>query len=205
MDQAIGKEVLRVVEPAAIEASVQSEQNRSHEHDAALQALENDLQAAQYAAQRAQKQYDAADPENRLVADELERRWNQALERVQELESRVAQHRGSRLEGTSTTPNEFADLADELETVWNDENSDARLKKRIVRTLIREVIAGIDPETGNIHLVIHWHGGVHTELQVPRRRRGVAGSTSADIVEAVGILCRVSTDATIAGLSLIHI
>ncbi|MEM5373550.1 recombinase family protein, partial [Paraburkholderia azotifigens] len=57
--------------------------------DEVLAALQRDLQAARYAAQRAQKQYDAADPENRLVADELERRWNDALLRVEEVESRI--------------------------------------------------------------------------------------------------------------------
>lgn len=199
VDQAISKEILRVVEPAAIEAAVQAEQNRSQEHDAALRALEHDLQAARYAAGHAQKQYDAADPDNRLVADELERRWNLALQRVEELELRIQQHREESVEYTPSALSEFDDLADELAAVWNDEKSDARLKKRIVRTLIREVVAGIDPETGNIHLIIHWHGGVHTELQVPRRRRGTAGSTTSNIVEAVRVLCRVSNDATIAG------
>ncbi len=53
-----------------------------HKHDEVLAVLQRDLQAARYAAQRAQKQYDAADPENRLVADELERRWNDALVRT---------------------------------------------------------------------------------------------------------------------------
>lgn len=170
VDQAIGKEILRVVEPAAIEAAVQAEQNRAHEHDAALQALEHDLQAAQYAAGRAQKQYDAADPDNRLVADELERRWNQALKRVEELEVRIQQHRGASTEHTSATFSEFADLAEELEAAWNDENSDARLKKRIVRALIREVIAGIDPETGNVQLVI----GTAAYIQSLKSRGGGA-------------------------------
>ena len=54
------------------------------------------------AAQRAQKQYDAADPQNRLVADELERRWNQALQRVQEIELRIEQHVHG--QGKTTTP-----------------------------------------------------------------------------------------------------
>lgn len=51
--------------------------------------LERDLEAARYAAQRAQRQYDASDPENRLITGELERRWHQALSRVQEIESRI--------------------------------------------------------------------------------------------------------------------
>lgn len=61
------------------------------QRDEVCAALERDLQAARYAASRAQRQYDAADPENRLVTDELERRWNQALARVHEIEQRVAE------------------------------------------------------------------------------------------------------------------
>ena len=78
------------------------------------------------------------DPENRLAASELERRWNQALQRVSEIETRIQQH----LEQTAVVPapttEEFTDLAKQLETVWNDPDTDVRLKKRIVRTLIEE-------------------------------------------------------------------
>lgn len=199
VDQAISKEIMRVVAPAAIEASVQIEQNHSQEYDAVLEAIEQDLQAARYVAQHAQKQFDAADPENRLVVDELERRWNDALVRVAELEHRIEQQCHFPTESSPAAVEEFSDLASQLESVWNDENTDTRLKKRIVRTLIREVVAGVDSATGHVELVVHWHGGIHTKLSVLRRRRGMAGSTSSNIVEAVRILSRVSNDATIAG------
>ena len=81
-------------------------------------ALERDLEAARYAAQRAGKQFDAVDPENRLVADELERRWDAALARVHDLERRLAIGRGrpTRLRRLARV-DEFADLARELEEV----------------------------------------------------------------------------------------
>ncbi|MEM5373491.1 hypothetical protein V4C53_47400, partial [Paraburkholderia azotifigens] len=100
--------------------------------DEVLAALQRDLQAARYAAQRAQKQYDAADPENRLVADELERRWNDALLRVEEVESRIEQQTRTSGQTPAAQPDEFADLAAALESIWPQ--ADARLKKRIVRT-----------------------------------------------------------------------
>jgi hypothetical protein len=65
----------------------------------AATALQRDLEAARYAARRAQKQFDAADPENRLVADELERRWNHALKQVQALEEQLDQHVRSEEQG----------------------------------------------------------------------------------------------------------
>ena len=71
IDAAIAKEVLRVVQPAAMEAARLASEEEAHKQDEVLEAWKRDLEAARYAAQRAQKQYDAADPENRLVADEL--------------------------------------------------------------------------------------------------------------------------------------
>ena len=93
VDAAMANEVLRVVQPAAIEAAVVASEDARVSRTRSLQAWTRDLEAARYAAQRAQKQYDATDPENRLVADELERRWNQALQRVHEIE---APHRSAR-------------------------------------------------------------------------------------------------------------
>src|SRR5262249_31174169 len=147
-------------------------QEQAQKHDEVLGALERDLEAARYSARRAQKQFDAADPENRLVADELERRWNQALQRVRELETRIEQHRLSQHNSTVSTPQQFADLASDLEALWNDVEADTCLKKRIVRALIREVIVDVDATAGEVILIIHWKGGVHSELRLPRRRRG---------------------------------
>jgi hypothetical protein len=71
VDDAIGKEILRVVQPAAIAAAVVASEAAAHQRDEVLNAWTRELEAARYAARRAQKQYDATDPENRLVADEL--------------------------------------------------------------------------------------------------------------------------------------
>lgn len=89
MDDIISKQVLAAVQPAAIEAALLASEEQIQHQDDAIAALERDLEAARYAAQRAQRQYDAADPENRLVTGELERRWNQALQRVREIENRI--------------------------------------------------------------------------------------------------------------------
>jgi DNA invertase Pin-like site-specific DNA recombinase len=199
VDNRIGHEVLRVVRPAAVAAAVQASRDVAKGQDAVLEALNRDLEAARYAAKRAQKQYDATDPENRLVADELERRWNAALQRVSDLGLRIERHHGSRDHSPAATAEEFAELADDLESIWNDPECDVRLKKRIVRTLIHEVVADIDEEASEVVLVIHWKGGCHTEIRVPRRKRGTATRTTPDIVDAVRSLARVSPDRMIAG------
>jgi hypothetical protein len=92
-------------------------------------------------------------------------------------------------------------LATRLEAVWHDPGTDVRLKKRIVRTLLQEVVAEVDSAGGTITLVLHWTGGVHTELRVPRRRRGQhRGQTPPAIVEAVTSLARICPDRLIAGI-----
>jgi DNA invertase Pin-like site-specific DNA recombinase len=201
VDEAIGREVLRVVQPAALEAALMASEEEAHKRDEVLAALERDLEAARYSARRAQKQYDAADPENRLVADELERRWNQALQRVRELELQIEQHVDRQGNAIAPTRQELAGLAADLEALWNDPEADARLKKRIVRTLIRDVIVDVDTAASEVLLVIHWKGGVHTELRLPRRRRGQNSSqTSREIIDAVRMLARICSDDVIAGV-----
>lgn len=201
VDEAIGRELLRVVQPAAIEAARLAREEQARQQDDVLAALERDLEAARYAARRCQKQYDAADPENRLVADELERRWNQALQRVAELEGRIGQHQQERDDTAVPAPQAFDGLADQLQSVWNHPDADARLKKRILRTLIREIVADIDPQAGEVILVVHWKGGVHTELRVPRRRRGQSSAqASQETVAAVRMLACIGSDDLIAGV-----
>ena len=82
-----------MVEPGAIAAAIEAECNLASQRDQVQDALLCDLEAARYAADRAFRQYDAADPENRLVASELEMRWNKALARVGEIEARITKHR----------------------------------------------------------------------------------------------------------------
>ena len=92
VDEAISKELLQVAPPAAVEAAVLASQEEARRRDDVLEALSRDLEAARYAAQRAQRQYDGADPENRLAASELEQRWNQALQRVRAVETKITRH-----------------------------------------------------------------------------------------------------------------
>jgi DNA invertase Pin-like site-specific DNA recombinase len=200
VDDAIATEVLRVVQPGAVEAAMQAQQRELQHRDEVRAALMRDLEAARFAADRAFRQYDATDPQNRLVAAELELRWNRALERVSNLQERIDAHDREVPAPTSATPDDFVSLAGDLKTIWADPSTDARLKKRIVRTLIHEVIADIEPQASEIVLVLHWAGGVHTQLRLPRRRRGQCKSTAVEIIEAVRVLVRIAGDDLIAGL-----
>jgi DNA invertase Pin-like site-specific DNA recombinase len=201
IDHAVSKEILRVVQPAAIEAARLADAEQSRQLDDVAAALQRDLQAAHYQAQRAQKQFDQVDPDNRLVADELERRWNQALSRVRDIEAQIERHHSRHDRVAAPSPDEFHELARNLEAVWSDSETDARLKKRILRTLIRDIIVDIDDQAAEVVVVIHWKGGVHTELRLPRRRRGQnATHTSKEAVDAVRVLARLCPDRLIASV-----
>ena len=200
VDDAIEAALLQVVEPGAIEAAIAADADSAAQRDQVREALLLDLEAARYATDRAFRQYDAADPTNRLVAAELEPRWNRALMRVAEVEEKTAKHDAATMPRWEATPLSLGALANNLRAVWFAPTTDARLKKRIVRTVIREVIADIDADAGMIVLLIHWMGGAHTELRLSRRRRGQRNSTAPDIVVAVRQLVLIANDDLIAGL-----
>ena len=200
VDDAIAKAILKVVEPAAIAAAVEIDRWEALCRDEVRDALNRDLEAARYAADRAFRQYDAIDPANRLAVAELERRWNHTLTQVSEVEARIATHNLRKPPQPDATVAPFATLDGDLRAVWSAPKADARLKKRIVRQLIEEIVADIDAAAGEINLLVHWAGGVHTELRLPRRRHGRRNSTSQDIIAAIRLLVKIASDDLIAGI-----
>lgn len=199
LDQAVSEELLRVVQPAAVEASIQAGIQDSDQQGDVIRALKLDLEAARYTADRAWKQFDSVDPANRLVADELERRWNEALERARKLEEKVECEERHQQKIAPPDGQNFENLAMDFNRVWNAPKTDIRLKKRLARTLIEEIIIDVDADAGEVLLVIHWKGGLHTERRVPRRRRGQnSAQTSPDIITAVRTLALICRDDVIA-------
>ena len=171
VDDAIEEALLDVVGPGAVVAATAAAKEAGERRDQVREALGRDLEAARYAVDRAFRQYDATDPANRLVAGELEVRWNRALAHVAEVEGKIVAHDAA-TPAPAIDPASLGVLASNLRTVWSAPTTDARLKKRIVRTLIHEVVADIDDAASEIVLVVHWDGGVHSKRRLPKRRRG---------------------------------
>jgi DNA invertase Pin-like site-specific DNA recombinase len=197
-DEAVVNELLRAIEPGAAEAALLAARQVRERHDQKVKSLEMEAEAARYEANRAWRQYDAADPENRLVTGELERRWNAAIEKVQQVERRMElarQEQGGAIPPTAC----FEELAKDIRGVWDDPRTDVRLKKRMLRTLIEEIVADVDQNSSEVILLVHWKGGVHTELRVPRRRPGQRRiNVPPDLIEAVRVLARICSDDCIA-------
>jgi DNA invertase Pin-like site-specific DNA recombinase len=201
VDPAVARQLLLAVQPAALEAAIMATQQQANAHSDVLEALRRDLEAARYRAHRAERQYEASDPDNRLVTQELERRWNAALEAVRGIESRIADETTNAESAAVGTMEEFRDLASDLESLWNDPCADERTKKRLIRALIREIIVDIDEQTSEVVLLIHWKGGVHTPLRLPRRRPGDRRVNIAkDVIESVRGLSRICDDQKIAAV-----
>jgi DNA invertase Pin-like site-specific DNA recombinase len=171
-DETIARAIVEAVSPYAIDAAEQAARRVAREHGDQEQALALELEQARYEARLAARRYEAVDPDNRLVASELEARWNAALGRARDLEARAAQK-----QRRPTAPHvdraALLALAETLSTVWNSSAADMRLKQRIVRLLVHEVVADVDDKQSEIVLVVHWHGGRHTEYRVRKTRPGI--------------------------------
>jgi len=168
VDQGIGDALLSIVAPQGIEASLRAIQQSDQQNAAHLQALMRQLQQAQYEAERAFAQYDQVDPNNRLVAETLELRWNQKLGHVAAIEQALRAAQDEQHTLTEPQRRTILALGERFENVWNDPACNLALKKRLVRTLIKEVIADIDEPRQQLRLIVHWHGGEHTEITMPR-------------------------------------
>jgi hypothetical protein len=179
-------EILRAVEGSAIEAALQAAERVTNQKQMRMQALSLELEQARYQARLAERRYEAADPENRLVTGELEARWNAALSHVAELET--AFHTVESAVKATAVPNQpsLMRLAADLESVWHAPGTDLRLKQRIVRTLIEEIIVDIDQAANQVIMLIHWSGGRHTELRISKPKTGEHNHRTAD--EAVDIV-----------------
>jgi hypothetical protein len=186
VDEAVTKELLHVVQPHAIEVAIAASKQVSQAHEEHRKALKLELEQAQYETRLAARRYDAVDPENRLVAGELESRWNESLKRVQEVNSRLETFEREAPESLDIDSQQLITLAEDLSLVWNSETSDMRVKQRIVRLLIEEIIVDIDESSAQIVMKIHWRGGCHSELRIQRPRPGHHGKvTCTDALNVV--------------------
>jgi DNA invertase Pin-like site-specific DNA recombinase len=174
-DEAVSAEILRVVEGHAVEAALRASDLAMEQQEQQRNALCLELEQARYEATLASRRYEAVDPDKRLVAAELEARWEAALERVKELEHRV-QDLAAVPEGAAPVDQaSLLALADDLPAIWSDPATDTSLKQRIARILIHEIVADIDSQANEIVLVIHWAGGRHCERRLPKNKAGHTG------------------------------
>jgi hypothetical protein len=195
----VSAEILKVIQPLAIDAAMLAVEENSQQQRERIRVLELELEQARYEARLASRRYESVDPDNRLVSSELEARWNATLCRARELESKLNTARQETLARPAVDKHELLRLAEDLPGVWDSPTADSNLKQRIIRILIQEIVADVDEHAQEIVLVIHWVGGRHSELRVPKPKTGQHGRcTKAEAVDIVRQMAVSYTDEEIA-------
>lgn len=197
VDKVVALEVLRAIQPAGLKASFKALEDLKHQDDEARRQAELAVERARYEAGRAERQYDAVEPENRNVVVSLERRWNQRLVDLERAEQRHAElQQGQELDITPTERRQLLSLGEDLERVWNHPEAPMELKKRIIRTVLEEIIVEVsDEQQPMVILRLHWKGGSHTTLRVSKQRSGEHGrTTSHEAEELIRELAETCTD-----------
>jgi excisionase family DNA binding protein len=182
IERAVAAELVRVLEPMAMEATLEAERMQVERQAERHRLAELDLQQARYEASLAERRYAACDPDNRLIAAQLEKSWEAALRRVADCQTRLE----------ATTPpaspadmTDLAGLAGDLHAAWHAPGTTTRTRQRLLRALITDIIADVDEMTREVVLTIHWRGGQHSQLRVKKPRTGEHGCRTPEEALAV--------------------
>lgn len=190
VERAVVAQVLQAVTPHAIEAAIEASTRVAQADDDVRDALRHQLEQAKYEASLAERRYQAVDPDKRLVARELETRWEAALAQVRQLQERIAQLDARPASSVPVDLAALRSLAHDLHAAWNAPTADAATKQRIVRIVVSEILLDLDEASNEVLITLHWTGGRHTELRIPRvrgRLEAVDSRPSAvDVVRKIG-------------------
>jgi DNA invertase Pin-like site-specific DNA recombinase len=199
VDRAVAALLLDAVQPERVRAAVDALDSLERRQDEKCKALDLALEKARHEVDRARRQYDLVDPSNRLVAGKLELTWNASIERVIELEGQVSELDSQTKAVTLDDRIRLLSLDGDLSALWHNPATPVALKKRVLRTVIEEIVIRDDEERRNHLLAVHWKGGVHSEIQVTRNLPGKKGlDTEKTVLDLIEELSKVSNDQGIA-------
>ena len=182
LDEAIATEMLRAVAPMAIEAAMEAELMLRDKDEDRRRIAEMELSQARYDASLAERRYAACDPDNRLIAAQLEKAWEATLRRVEACQQQLDTMHTA--DACNLKP-DLTGLAHDLSAAWKAPRTTMRSRQRLVRCLITEIVADVDEKVGEIVLIIHWKGGQHSELRVRKPRTGEHGCSTPEQALAV--------------------
>ncbi len=170
LDELVSEKILLALEPAALELSLAAAADLEEERRQLDRDWRQRLERARYEADRMQRQYRTIEPENRLVARELERQWEAALRQVETLELEYARFRQQHPTVLSEEErNLIRSLSENLPALWNASTTSARDRQRIVRLVVERVVINVQGTSDHVDVAIHWSGGFtsHHELVRP--------------------------------------
>src|SRR5580700_11327568 len=167
IDKAVTDAFLRALTPAAVEATEQAMRQLEADHDAALGQWLLAVERASYEAERAERQYRAVEPENRLVAGGLETEWEKRLRDLAAAEAELERREQQRPRTLSEEERKkILSLGADLHKVWAAPTTTDRDRKELLRTLLEEVIVTVDRPERRAHLTLRWRGGTLTEFDL---------------------------------------
>jgi DNA invertase Pin-like site-specific DNA recombinase len=169
LDDLVVKELLRALEPAALELSLRAVENVEQERQRLHNHWRQKLERVQHEVSRAERQYHAVEPDNRLVARTLEARWEEALKKQRHLDEEYHRFLAKLPTTLSATDRErIQALAQNVPSLWNAAETTAADRKRIVRCLVERVVVVIDKASEGNDVTIVWKGGLTTQHQLAR-------------------------------------
>jgi excisionase family DNA binding protein len=186
VDAAVANEVLKAVSGNAIDAALAAAEQMQQQRQELRQTITLEVEQARYEARLAAQRYEAVDPDQRLVVAALEARWNAALQKTQELENKLHEFDDEIQSQPAPNREVLLSLAQDLPAIWNSASTDMRLKQRLVRILIDEIVVDVDEESSEAVLVIHWSGDRHSELRVKKNATGKHRRCTD--IEAIGVI-----------------
>jgi DNA invertase Pin-like site-specific DNA recombinase len=200
VDQPIVKRVLEVIKPKQIEIAIKALVELERRENAINNQWQMRIERAQYEANLAQRRYEEVDPSNRLVAASLERRWNDALVKLEEVQKEFSQHqRKEQIAVTEEQKTELLKLAQDLPRLWKASTTKAKDRKRILRLLIKDVTVEKSKIPKQVMLHVRWQGGACEDILVrippdyPNRLR-----YPKKVIQKVRKLAKYLTDGQIA-------
>jgi DNA invertase Pin-like site-specific DNA recombinase len=185
VDRRVGQELLQVIAPLGVEASLRALEELSAGDAAQRVALSSKLEQLEYEAKKAFEQYDTVDARNRLAASELERRWNEKLEEIEAVKQRLSSLDEKRYSLSAEEEDRIRSMGDHFAEVWQSDHCPPTLKKMIFRTAIEEIIVRTDEDKKTLELIIHWKGSAHTQLVMERPRSATETATPMEALEII--------------------
>jgi DNA invertase Pin-like site-specific DNA recombinase len=202
IDQAVSNAFLEALKPAAVEATALAVQQLESQHDAALSQWRLEVERARYETERAERQYKAVDPENRLVARGLEKQWETRLQNLATAEAELLRREEQR--PRTLTEEEYKRieiLGSDLRLVWTAPTTTDRDRKELLHTLLEEVILKVERKESHADITLRWRGGMITKLDVRLKRHQVqAPRTDEDTMSLLRRLAAHYPDDIIAGI-----
>ena len=184
VDRRFGDEIVRVLSPLGVRASLEALEQLSSQQDDRREALKRQLEQLEYDTARAFEQYNEVDPRNRLVASELERRWNGKLEERERARACLGEMDSRRRPVSAEERNALMAFGERFADAWNHPGCAIELKKQIVRSVIEEVLVNEDPP-GKLAFIVHWKGGSHTAFEMEKASPKTMSRTAEADIEVI--------------------